>query len=283
MKHRITAIIISMFLIIGLLLPRTIMTFAAISEYQVDKEEYNLLVDDFPTFTADWDSIYAKMNNKKDTTGYLLSLFDDYDSTDAVLAAFENQGLSVDSDECYGVDITLYKQEEDEEYYPVDGAVNVELICPLPDVYLDTPRNVQIYKLEDGRNQKVNFSLITVDDIVSAKFTVRANAIYSFVLTEDIVESDEIEAKPTNTPTVTPKPTTSPTPKPTQAVTPTKKTGNSGSSSNASTNTSANQGNRPKDNTPQTGDQTSIVRWITLSTISGIGMIWAFYEWRKKK
>lgn len=278
MKHRITAMIISILTISGLLI-KPIMTFAAISEYKVDEKEYNLRVEDFPTFTADWDSIYAKMNNRKDTSGYLLSLFDDYDSTDVTLAAFEAQGISVDADACYGVEITLYKQEADEEYYPVDGAVNVELICPLPDVYLDTPRNVQMYQLESGRNKPIKFSLVTVNEVICVKFKVNANAIYSFVLTDDIVESEEIPA-PSKAPTVTPKPTTSVTPEPTQGVTPTKNPENTGSSGNTNSNT--NQGNRPKDKTPQTGDQTSMVRWLTLSTISGIGMIWAFYEWKKK-
>ena len=223
MKHRITAMIISILTISGLLI-KPIMTFAAISEYKVDEKEYNLRVEDFPTFTADWDSIY-------------------------------------------------------EEYYPVDGAVNVELICPLPDVYLDTPRNVQMYQLESGRNKPIKFSLVTVNEVICVKFKVNANAIYSFVLTDDIVESEEIPA-PSKAPTVTPKPTTSVTPEPTQGVTPTKNPENTGSSGNTNSNTI--QGNRPKDKTPQTGDQTSMVRWLTLSTISGIGMIWAFYEWKKK-
>lgn len=274
MKERTVTILLCIFLMFGLILPNPSLVFAAIKEYTVNETEYNLPIEDYPTFTAEWDSIYAKMNNNKTPKKYILSLFDDYASTDATLEAFEKMGMSVSSDECYGVEITLYRQEADEEYYPTEGTVNVELICPLPDVFLDTPTRVQIYQLENGRNKEVNFALAKVNDVVCAKFTVNKNAIYSFGLTDKDVDYDEI-IKPSTTPVPTkkPTPTVTQTPKPTNPPTPTKKPAISNSGSSTT--------HRPKDETPQTGDASTPFTWMVLSVCSGIGMVYLLAKLKK--
>ncbi len=296
MKNKVTRMVICIFLIFGLLLTPIRSVEAAVQKLTIDENEYNLWVEDIPSFTSEWNALFAKLNNIKDTSAYALSLFDDTSSTELLLAGLEKAGVTADLDNVYGMDVMLYKLEEDQEYYPVDGSINTTIICPVPDLWLEQAEYVQLYQLNSsGKAVKHSFSLVSVEEVACMKFTIKATGVYGFVLQDKKADSTVDQEKPTKAPT--PKPTQVPTQKPSKAPTivtpskaplvtiaPTKVPERVEDSSDHKTQTSVNsstQAARPLDETPETGEEISMETWLLAAGLSGTAIIGIFLYLKK--
>lgn len=307
MKKKAAVIMLSAVLTAGTVFSSA-MTASAAQTITVSESEYNLTVEDYPSFTSEWDSVYSKMNNTSSTSKYALSLFDDWTSTESMMEAFDKSGNKVDMDNIIAMDVILYQLDSDDEYYPVESSIDVTVICPIPDQFYDSADKVQLYQLTAaGKLSKASFTQVSVNGVTCAKFTVRENSNYAFVLTDSyVVPEKEQAATPTPVPTKQPQATKAPTAAPTKApahveATPAPRPQSSGSQSStqsvqngtAAQNNSATQnqssasgstasGSRPVDHTPQTGDTAPVGLWTGGVVISGAAMIAAIW-WLKKK
>lgn len=264
--------------------------FAAVQEVTVDAQEYNLRVEDIPSFTSEWDSLFAKMNNKKDASSYALSFFDDTDSTYALEESLQNSGVAVDIDNICGIDMMLYERnKEDEDLYPVEGSVDVTIICPVPDLWMEDAQNVTLYQVNPSNKAvKVASTLVSVNEVPCMKFTMKATGVYGFVYNYPEEEKVEEGQEETATAPVTPTPTKAPSTKiPTKTVeqetttssvtiAPTK-----GLEEDANKKTNAST-KRPVDATPQTGDTTPLGLLLAAAGISGGGITGMVYYLKKK-
>ena len=298
MKNKVTRMVMCLFLVLGLIITPIRSVEAQVQKITIDEDEYNLWVEDIPSFTSEWNALFAKLNNIKDTSAYALSLFDDASSTELLLAGLEKAGVTADLDNVYGMDVMLYKLEEDQEYYPVDGSINTTIICPVPDLWLEQAEYVQLYQLNSsGKAVKHSFSLVSVDGVACMKFTIKATGVYGFVLQDKKADATVDQEKPTKAPTPTQKPTQVPTQKPTKAPTvvtptkaplvtiaPTKVPERAEAPWDDKTQTSVNsstQAARPLDETPETGDEITMETWLLAAGLSGTAIISIFLYLKK--
>lgn len=242
---------------------------AAIREITVNENEYNLVIGDTPSFTSEWSSLFAKMNNNRNPEAFTLSMFDDVDSTDSMVSGLEKSGIKVDFDNVLGMDINLYEiSADDGEFYPVDKSVDITIICPVPDFWLDTPDKVQLYQLTSSKTaQKFNSSLVSVNGIPCLMFTIKNTGVYGLMLS-DSVSSNDIEDKVV-TPTVAP----TKTPELVETKNTVSNDANQNSRPEANVNGNSKAVTKTLDQTPQTGDEAPFVRWLLTASLSGSGIV----------
>ena len=287
-KKQIT-ILVCLLLVFGLLSSPIQTAEAAITEITVDESEYNLWIEDIPSFTSEWNSMFAKLNQVSDASPYMLSLFDDTSSTNLLLEALEKANISAELENVYGMDIMIYKLDSDDEYYPVESNINATIICPIPDFWNENPEYIQLYAINTaGKAEKHAFSLVSIDGVACMKFTIKDTGVYGLVLQEKKADSSTEVSESTKAPTK--NPTKAPTPKPTQspAVTkiPTKVPERVEAQPNTkpqnSTNTETQPTKRPLDQTPETGDVATVGSWVLTACLSGAAIAGIIIYFKKQ-
>ncbi len=285
---------------------------AALPELEIDYDVYSLWIDEVPE--GIWDSTYivAKLTKTSlDPDMYILSLIDDVTSLNTLKKAMTTAGVNPTSNRSFAMDATLYKYDEDEgDYYPSKDS-DVEVICPIADAmyqydedeepYLNTNLVKVVSVNSSGKLTYPSFTLVTVDDIICAKFTITDNLVYGFLLNgvapTPSEESGNATPKPTATkaPTATPKPTATKaptaTPKPTATKAPTAtptKAASSATTSNSTptptpkTSASITAGAGIKDTTPKTGDDHSSGRLLLLGSAAAIALGFVIVRLKKE-
>ncbi len=263
-------------------LQQTMIAKAALSEYEVDYDVYNLWVDDVPDGIYDSGYIAAKLDKSSlDPDNYILSLLDDAISMDTVKKAITANGISTSKYSYFGMDVTLYKYNEDEGDYYASTDSGVSIVCPMPDNFLsyddygDPVMDTASFKVvsvnASGKMSNVDFKLVNVDGIICAMFDVTSYVTYGFYVKSPATTSTPTP-KATSTPT--PKPTSTPTPKPTSAVTSTPVPTAKAVSSDAVTAQDA-----VKDTSPKTGDDHSGSGLLIAGGISAVILgIYVFFS-----
>lgn len=259
--------------VIALVLPSSY-AFAA-QHIEIDDDEYNLLVDEYPDGIGE--GIYAKTKNKKsDIDDYYLNLSSD-DSEPVFEAALKKSGIGLNNRLTCSMDAALYKVGEDDDKKVTDA---IELLLPLPDDIQEHPEEATLYQVSGGSAKPVNGTLVECDDVYYIQFSLSSYTTYGFVYTdpevleeededEDEDEDEEPTVKPTAKPTATPTkaPTAAPTKKPTAA--PTKKPSSQSGASGA------------KDAVPKTGDEFPLEGYLLAGTAALGGLIFAVIKLRK--
>jgi hypothetical protein len=217
------------------------------------------------------------MNSNSKPENFTLSLFDDVESTEAMMAGLEKAGKKVDLDNVYGMQIMLYEvDEEDGEFYPVEKGVNVTIICPVPDYWIETPEKVQLYNLSStSKAQTFTSSLVSVNEIPCLMFTVKSTGVYGLVYSGSTKDSseEEVEATPTTkpkaTPTIAPNVSTSNV----ASIAPVREEVAETSRIQANTSVKTVSKKKTLDATPQTGDESPVVTWLLTSALSGSAIV----------
>ncbi len=256
---------------------------AALSTYEVDYDVYSLWVDEVPDGIYDSGYIAAKLDKTSlDPDVYILSMLDDAISMNIVANALTANGISSSKYKSFGMDVTLYKYNEEEGDYYASSDSGVSVVVPMPDDFLtyddygdpvmDTSSFQVVSVSASGKLSNVDFKLVLVDDIICAMFDITSYVTYGFYVKSDSVASTPT-TKPTSTPT--PKPTNTPTPKPTGAAATTAPT------STAVNNDAATALDGEKDTSPKTGDDHNGTALLIAGGISVI--ILGVYVFQSKK
>lgn len=261
-------IIIYLLTILAVLVPMcdTLKVHAAIPEITIKQEEYNLVVVDPPSFSTNLSSLYAKMNNESKPNNYVLSMFDDIYSNNALFEGLEEANVLVQEEDVVAMDLMLYEVDpRDGEYYPVNNPVDITILSPVPDSLMDRAEMVQIYQLSSSKEaNKISSSLVKLNGVTSLRFTVNSTGVYGFVYTgvkdsnQLLKESNDVAVEPTKAPTVT-------------------KTVDENQKAVVSPQASKDNGKQNKervlDSTPETGDIALIGTWGISLVLSGSGII----------
>ena len=284
----------------------TMPAMAAPRAIEVDYDEYSLWVDEVPE--GIWESTYiaAKLTKTSlDPEQYMLTMIDDVDSSNKLQKAMESAKLKPESNRNFAMDVRLYEYDEEESDYYASSDSDVEVIVPISDnmyqydeeeeAYLQTNFLKVVSVSSSGKLNYPSFELVSVDDIMCAKFTVTDNGVYGFLLNGVAPESEEDEEDeepaptkvPTKAPTATPSPaptkvpTKAPTSAPTKAPTkvPTKVP------TSVPTKTPAITQNivAEKDKTPQTGDDHNSGLLLLLGSISAITLGAVIVAWKREE
>lgn len=292
MKKRIPILIVVLALLIGMFGITTASAEPRMME--VDYDEYSLWLDEVPE--GIWESTYiaAKLlKTSLDPEMYMLTMIDDVDSINKLHKAMSSAKVDPEKNRSFAMDVRLYEYDEDEGDYYLSDDSDVEVIVPVADnmfqydeddePYLQTDFLKVVNVNSSGKLGYPTYELVSVDDIICAKFKITDNAVYGFILNgvTPEFEEDEEEYVPTATPTPkptatpTPKPTSTPTPKPTSkptsTPTPTKAAGGSQSSTSQ------------KDDTPKTGDDHNSTMLLLLGSVSAITLVAVAVAWKKEE
>lgn len=267
---RIRTCIIGVLLVLFVLAEmRGVTAYAALKEYELDFDVYNLYIGETPTDI--YDSFYTAgklTNTSLNVEDYELDLVDDDESQEQLRTAMKTAGLDPTKYKSMAMDVTLYKYDEDEgDYYPVTSSISIDVVSSLPDSfyyyndeddYVVDYDNVKVVKLTTaGKLEYVSFSLVSIDEVPCVQFKINSSTPYGFIVPGTNEATPTPTAKPTATPT--PKPTATPTPKATATPTP-KVTATPTPKQAMSSST--------KDDTPQTGDNTPLGAYIALAVAS---------------
>lgn len=298
MKKRIPIFIIMLALLIGMF--GIVSASAAPRMMEVDYDEYSLWVDEVPE--GIWESTYIAAKLKKtslDPEMYMLTMIDDVDSLNKLEKAMTSAKVFPNSNRHFAMDVRLYEYDEDEGDYYASTDSDVDVIVPVSDnmfqydeedePYLQTDFLKVVSVSSSGKLNYPSFEIVSVDDIICAKFTVTDNGVYGFLLNGVAPESDEEDTEPTKAPTATPKPTKAPTatPKPTKAPTATPVPTKAPTATKAPAPTKA-AGNTQavvteKDKTPQTGDDHNSAMLLLLGSVSAIVLTAVVVAWKKEE
>ena len=215
MKRRIPLILLAVALLFGGV--GTTGAKAAIKEFEVDYDVYSLWVEELPE--GIWESSYiaAKLTKTSlDPEQYILTMIDDVDSMNKLHKAMNAAGVKPEQNRNFAMDVRLYEYDEEEADYYASSDSDVEVIVPIADnlyqhdeedePYLQTNFLKVASVNSSGKLSYPSFELVSVDDIICAKFTVTNNAVYGFILNGVAPESeeDDEEAAPTKAPTKAP-------------------------------------------------------------------------------
>lgn len=259
---------------------------------EVDYDIYSLWVDELPE--GIWESTYIAarlLKTSLDPEQYMMTMIDDADSLSKLHKAMESVKINPEQNRNFAMDVRLYEYDEEEGDYYASSDSDVEVIVPIADNLFQYDEDEEPYLQSDflkvvsvsssGKLSYPEYELVSVDDILCAKFTVTDNGVYGFMLHGVAPEGEEEEEEPeptptkapTKAPTATPVPTKAPTKAPTQAptkaptVAPTKAP------------TAAPQ----KDKTPQTGDDHNSGLLLLLGSISAITLGAVIVAWKKEE
>lgn len=252
---------------------------------EVDYDVYSLWVDELPE--GIWESTYIAarlLKTSLDPEQYMMTMIDDADSLNKLHKAMESAKINPEQNRNFAMDVRLYEYDEEEGDYYASSDSDVEVIVPIADnmfqydeeeePYLQTNFLKVVNVGSSGKLSYPEYELVSVDDIICAKFTVTDNGVYGFLLhgvapegEEEDEEEPEPTKAPTKAPTATPVPTKAPTKAPTAAPTkaPTKAP------------TAAPQ----KDKTPQTGDDHNSGLLLLLGSISAITLGAVIVAWKR--
>ena len=291
----------------------TLHAVAAPRAIEVDYDEYSLWVDEVPE--GIWESTYIAAKLKKtslDPEQYILTMIDDADSLNKLHKAMNSAKMAPENNRSFAMDVRLYEYDDDEEDYYASTDSDVDVIVPVSDnmfqydeedePYLQTNFLKVVSVSSSGKLSYPSFELISVDEIICAKFTVTDNGVYGFVLNGVAPESEDDEEEepvPTKAPTATPTkaPTKAPTATPTKAPTktptkaPTKTPTKVPTKAPAATTApKPSQAEPPvqniteeKDKTPQTGDDHNSGLLLLLGSISAITLGTVIVAWKREE
>jgi len=321
MKKRIFIIVLALAVVfLGF---ETIHAVAAPRELEIDYDEYSLWVDEVPE--GIWESTYIAAKLKKtslDPEQYMVTMIDDADSLSKLHKAMNSAKLKPESNRNFAMDVRLYEYDDDEGDYYASTDSDVDVIVPISDnmfqydeedePYLQTNFLKVVSVSSSGKLSYPSFELVSVDEIICAKFTITDNGVYGFVLNGVAPESDEDEEEeaaptPTKAPTATPTkaptkaPTATPTKSPTKAptATPTKTPTKAPTATPTKAPTKSpvvttapkpSKAEPPvqnvtaeKDKTPQTGDDHNSGLLLLLGSVSAITLGTVIVAWKREE
>lgn len=263
-NKKLSGILVSAVLALTILLGSVQTVFAAPKSITVDENEYNVNIEDYPSGIND---IYAKFNTKRnDTDTYMLSFYDDTESKELMEAAFLKSGDNANKYEMLAMDIALYQEDSEGDYYIVPTAIEMTIICEVPSDFEGVEDKVKIFaRTTSGGIETIPYTLVSVDDVICMQFTLKRFTQYAFAVT--LADIDAYENQEYDDETVTAAPTKAPA-NPSPSKTPTKAPTTSNSSQNSSGS---------KDYVPQTGDDFSTETAAVTVLLGGsalIGLLW---------
>lgn len=245
---------------------------AAITPITVDENEYNVYVEEMPGSVS---TVYAKFNSKRSNVDtYLLSMYDDYESEEIIEAALKKSGDDIENYEILCMDINLYQEDAESDYYPVTSNIDMTIISEVPSEFAELESKVKIFAVNStGKIDNIAYTLVDVDGYICMQFTIKRFTQYAFALSlkdieayeneqygydeegDDFDDVDGEDITPTEAPTKAP--TKAPTAAPTQAPSPTKAPAPTTKPSSTTNQGNVNNGTTSgKDSVPQTGEET---------------------------
>lgn len=283
---------------------------------RVSGQEYNLEVEDLPEGV---ESAYAKLHDSSlDAGGYMLSLFDGYDAMIQMEEALTAAGEDLSDIEYQAFEATVYEEDEEGDYYPLDEMQGITLICALPENFAQNSGKVQVTAVDaKGALCRIDSQIVQVGGKDCVMFDLSVFTTYAFLYkssgtltagkhptptpkptqaagkTPTPKPTSAAEKTPTPRPTQaaektpTPRPTSAPekTPKPTQAVgkTPTPKPTSPANAGASAGGSSAAASAPQRDRTPQTGDSFAVGGYFAMFAAGGMLAGLGFFLGRRKK
>lgn len=273
---------------------------------EIDDEEYNLYVDEYPDEI--YNNIYAKFKSSKSNyDDYYLNLSSE-ESHDKFTSALDKAKIGYKNKLVASMTAALYKMTDDEDKKVTDA---IELLLPLPDDTQEHPEDAALYMVSSGTAKPVSYTLVIDDyDVYYAKFQLTSYTTYGFLYNDpDSYEDEEYDdyedseddedlyidetptptEKPTPTPSPTPvpKPTSGPvepttTPKPTASIDSTASDTHKGSTVITQAPSKEPANSSPiKDSIPKTGDNFPLTELLAVSGVSLVVLCFALYKLKK--
>lgn len=245
----------------GIVLTQSALALAA-STIEIDDDEYNLYVDEYPDGIGE--GIYAKMkSSKSDIDDYYLN-FSSEDSEDTFAAAVKKAGIGMTDKLTCSMTAAMYKITDDEDKKVSDTAI---VLLPVPDDSQEHPEEAKLYMVSSGTAKPVSATLVECDGVYYNQFTLSSYTTYGYVYTDpetlsEDEEEEEEEPKPTKKEEKDKEKDKKATPTPTKKPESGKKT-DSGSKKEANpTKQPSGSKESTKDKVPKTGDDFSYLRYI---------------------
>lgn len=194
---------------------------SAAEKKNVSKTEYSLPVEDVPQSVEG--TVYAKLHNTSDASGYLLSLFESYDALVQIQDTLKDAGESLSGIEYLAVEVMLYERDSEGDYYPTDGKEAMTILCPVPESLKSQADKLQMISIsQSGGLERISSELVTVSGVKYVQFDAYSEKTYAFLVKESGTLTSGVAPTATPVPTKVPEATVTPVPtkKPEATVTP---------------------------------------------------------------